>query len=230
MPDGQRLSFLWLYQDVSRLAWQRTDGASRPEGLLLEYSSPSSWSPDGRHLALVREGDVWIGTLGGGAMTAAPFLKTPETERWPEFSPDGRWLAYGSDATGRWEVYVQPFPGPGPRHLVSLEGGESPAWSPTGRELFFLSLPDSEGKREMRAVEIVTGSLLSARKPRSLFTFSQPPLRLRCQPSRCYAVSPDGQRFYATQQAPAVFGPPVTQIQLVQNWVEELKAQVQAAK
>ncbi len=229
-PDGRRLSFSWLFQGVKQLAWQETDGASGPERLLREDAAPSSWSPDGRHLAVVRNGDIRIVTFGGGTPASAPFLQTPEEEAWPEFSPDGRCLAYGSDTSGRFEVYVRPFPGPGRPVLVSRDGGESPAWSASGGELFFLSPPDPDGRREMKIVEVGGGSEFTATKPRRLFVFSQPPLRLRCMPSRCYAVSPDGQRFYATRSVDATPLPPVTKIHLVQNWVEELKARVEEAK
>jgi hypothetical protein len=127
-------------------------------------------------------------------------------------------------------VYVQPYPGTGLRQQVSLEGGESPAWSPTGRELFFLSLPDSEGKRQMMAVDLPPGRTLSLGKPRLLFAFSEPPLRLRCMPSRCYSVVPDAQQFYAVRAAPTAPAAPVTHIHLIQNWTEELKARVAAAE
>jgi hypothetical protein len=218
-----------LNQGVFQLAWQRTDGTAGPEVLARDPGWPSSWSPNGKLLALASgQGDILIASLENGKAAMEPLLRTPEIEMWPDFSPDGRWLAYGSNASGRNEVYVQPYPGPGARQQVSLEGGESPAWSPTGRELLFLSLPDSEGLRQMMAVDVRPGRTLSLGKPRRLFAFSEPPLRLRCQPTRCYAVAPDGQQFYAVRQAPTAPIPPVTHIHLIQNWTEELKARVPA--
>jgi Tol biopolymer transport system component len=226
-PDGQYVAFAWLNQGVHQLAWQRADGTAGPEVLARDPTYPSSWSPNGKLLALARgEGDISVASLENGKAAVEPLARTPEIELWPEFSPDGRWLACGSNASGRNEVYVQPYPRPGPRQQVSLEGGESPAWSPTGRELFFLSLPDSEGMRQMMAVDVRPGRTLSLGKPQRLFAFSEPPVRLRCEPSRCYAVAPDGQQFYTVRQAPTAPIPPVTHIQLVQNWTEELKARV----
>jgi Tol biopolymer transport system component len=106
---------------------------------------PSSWSPDGRLLALKKGGGIWIATVASDRATVEPLTHTAAVELWPEFSPDGRWLAYGSNDSGRFEVYVQPYPGPGPRLQVSLEGGSSPAWNPAGGELFFVSAPDTDG-------------------------------------------------------------------------------------
>ena len=228
-PDGQHVAFGWLNQGVYQLAWQRADGTAGPEVLSRDPGRPSSWSPNGKLLALAKtEGDISIASLENGKAAVEPRVRTPEIELWPDFSPDGRWLAYGSNASGRYEVHVQPYPGPAPRQQVSQEGGESPAWSPTGRGLFFLSLPDSEGMRQMMAVDVRPGRTLSLGKPQRLFAFSEPPLRLRCEPSRCYAVAADGQQFYAVRQAPTAPIPSVTHIHLVQNWTEELKARVPA--
>jgi len=230
-PDGQCVAFGWLNQGVSQLAWQRADSTAGPEVLARDASMPSSWSPNGKLLALAsEEGDILIASLENGKAAVEPLARTPEIELWPDFSPDGRWLAYGSNASGRHEVYVQPYPGPAPRQQVSLEGGESPAWSPTGRELLFLSLPDAEGLRQMMAVDVRPGRALSLGKPQRLFAFSEPPLRLRGVPVRCFAVAPDGQRFYTVRQAPTAPIPPVTHIHLVQNWTEELKARVPAGR
>jgi hypothetical protein len=181
---------------------------------------------DGRWFALAKDGDLWIATLDGGTASLAPLTTTPETEQWPEFSPDGRWLAYGSIASGRFEVYVQPYPGPGPRQIASLEGGTSPAWNPNGREILFLSPPDAEQKSRMMVVDVRPGPTLGVGRPRPVFAFSSPALGLACVPLRCYAVAPDGQRFYATQVMPTPPTPPVTHIHLVQNWTEELKTRV----
>jgi Tol biopolymer transport system component len=230
-PDGGRVAFDWLDKGVSHLAWQQIDGTAAPEILASDQGAPSSWSPDGRQLAFVKDPeDIWIATLDGGKATLAPLARTPEagTGQWPEFSPDGRWLALGSHASGRVEVYVQPYPGPGARQLVSLEGGSSPAWNPAGGELFFVSPRDSEGKYHMMVVDVRPGRTLSIGRPRPLFTFSEPPLEIACEPARCFAVAPDGQHFYATQLMPTPPVPPVTHIHLVQNWTEELKARVPA--
>jgi serine/threonine-protein kinase len=229
-PDGHRVAVSTVSQGAQQLAWQRTDGTAPPELLVAVDAppSPSSWSPDGTHLALVKNQDIWIGTLRGGTATVVPLSQTPELEWWPEFSPDGRWLAYGSNVSGRFEIYIQPYPGPGPRKQVSLEGGESPAWNPAGGEVLFLSPPDSAGKRAMMAAPVHLSPSLSAGRPQRLFALAAPPLRPWANPSRCFAVAPDGQHFYMAQVAPAAPLPPVTQIQLVQNWVEELKARVPA--
>jgi hypothetical protein len=113
---------------------------------------------------------------------------------------------------------------------VSLDGGGSPAFSPTGRELFFLSPPDPDDKRRMMAVDVRLGSAFSAGKPRPLFALSRSSIHFYCLSCRCYAVSPDGQRFYVTQPVPTAPAPRVTQIHLVQNWTEELKDRLKGAK
>jgi Tol biopolymer transport system component len=225
-PDGDRVAFGHLDEGITRLAWERADGTGVSEILARDPGWPSSWSPDGRQLALVKDDDVWIATLESGRAVLAPLATTPEAERWPEFSPDGSWLAFGSDTTGRTEVYVQPYPGPGPRQVVSLEGGSNPAWSPTGRELFFLSPLDAERKRHMMVVDVRPGPTLGIGRPRPVFAFPSPPLMLACVPARCYAVAPDGQRFYGTQMMPLPPSPPVTHIHLILNWTEELRARV----
>jgi serine/threonine-protein kinase len=228
-PDGQRLVFSWRKDGRQSVASQPADGTAPPQVLLAGAFAPSSWTPDGRHIA-VTQGDrsIVIVTVENGKASAQPVSKTPQTEGWPSFSPDGRWLAYASNVSGRLEVYVRPYPGPGPTEQVSIDGGNSPAWHPNGRELFFLSLLNPAGRRSMMAVEFATGSPHRLGRPRLLFEFNPTDLRIGCVPVRCYDVAPDGQRFYATQRRSSTPSPMVTHVSLIQNWFEELKAKVPA--
>ena len=111
----------------------------------------SSWSPDG-HLVGMKGGHLWSYPPQPTGAGSSEVAATTATETQPMFSPDGRWLAYTSNATGRLEVYVRPFPGPGEPVTVSTNGGSSPAWNPRGRELFYVE-PGTEGDR-MMAVEV----------------------------------------------------------------------------
>ena len=157
-------------------------------------------------------------SLDGGPLT--PVLASKSDVSYPEFSPDGRWLAYVSDESGRSEVYVQPYPGPGPRHRVSTGGGAAPAWSRRG-EMFYTVQVTPELMRMMSVPFTVTPSF-AAGTPQVLFEG----LYGRLQGlTRGYDVSLDGQTFYLTQRKTR---PPirVTQMVLVQNWVEELKRRV----
>jgi Tol biopolymer transport system component len=121
-----------------------------------------------------------------GFSKAIPFLKTPAMEEQARFSPDGHWVVYRSNETGRPEVYVQPFPGPGGKWQISTEGGLEPLWSPKGNELFF------RNGRKMIAVEVTTSPSFSAGTPQVLFEgrFLGPTIPLGDS-----AISPDGQRF-----------------------------------
>ena len=232
-PDGESVSFAWLDKGSYRLARRRADGSADLEVLLArEDGMPCAWSPDGRHLALWLDADLWTVTFDAGKVTRTPYLQTPSNEWGPEFSPDGRWLAYTSDVAGRPEVYIQPAAHSGPRLQVSLEGGSSPAWSANGRELFFASAHlDPAGHRmRLMVAGVHSSSALEVGKPRQLFEFDPVALGFAmgfaCVPSRCYAVSPDGQRFYAVQQLPMSPRAAVTQIHLIQNWAEELRSRV----
>ncbi len=227
-PDGRRVAFGKLDRSGRAVAWQHADRIDAAEVLVRGSAIQSSWSPDGRSLALVDADDIWIASIGTGGAVLSPLARTPDREGWPEISPDGRWLAYASNASGRFEVYVQPFPGPGARQQVSLEGGESPAWNPAGGELLFLSTADSDGRRRMWAVDVLTNPPLSIGSPRRLFEFLQTDLRLACQPVRCYAVAPDGRLFYGTQAVQPLPGssPAATEIQLVLNWTQELRTRL----
>ena len=229
-PDGRRLVFDWLTGGRFSLAVQPADSTVPPQLLMAGDITASSFTPDGRQVAVVRgrgsNRDISSVTVENGQTLERTLIQTTHDEGWPEFSPDGRWLAYGSDASGRNEVYVRPYPGPGTTELVSLEGGDNPAWHPSGHELFFLSLPDPAGKRRMMAVEFMPGSPPRIGRPRPLFSFDNRETALRCIPVRCYDVAPDGQRFYATgAQAPPP-PPVVTHINLIESWFEELKAKV----
>jgi dipeptidyl aminopeptidase/acylaminoacyl peptidase len=146
---------------------------------------------------------------------AQPFLRTQFDEAVPRFSPDGRWLAYISDESGRFEIYVQPYPGPGRKWQISTEGGTEPVWNPNGRELFYRS------GDKMMAVDIATQPGFAAGTPRKLFEgrYELPPF-----PTTNYDVSPDGQRFLLLK--PIEQEAASTQINVVLNWFEELKRRV----
>ena len=129
------------------------------------------------------------------------------------FSPDGRWLAYASDESGRTEIYVQPYPGPGAKWQISTDGGTEPQWNRNGRELFYRS-----GNR-MMAVDVGTTPNLTVSKPKQIFEGEYEPTLVS---AANYDVSPDGQRFLMLKAARVQDEAP-TQINVVLNWFQELK-------
>jgi serine/threonine-protein kinase len=224
-PDGKRIAFESNKDGALNPFWQLADGSGGLERLTIsDYTQvPMSWSPDGQLLAFTEINPTTgydICVLRMSDRKAQPFLQTPFTESAPRFSPDGRWIAYISDESGRNEVYVQPYPGPGGKWQISTEGGTEPVWNPNGRELFYRS------GNQMIAVEIVTQPGFSAGKPRMLFEGQYEPTPATA-PN--YDVSPDGQRFLMLKPSESAEAAP-TQINVVQNWFEELKQKVPTGK
>ena len=224
-PDGKRIAFNSNKEGPVNLFWQLADGSGGLERLTTgEYNqAPMSWSPDGQVLAFIEVNpttgrDIWM--LRMGDRKAQPFLRTPATESAPRFSPNGRWLAYVSNESGRFEIYVQPYPGPGEKWQISTEGGTEPVWNPNGRELFF------RNGDKMMAADVTTQPSFSAGKPRMLFEeqFEPAPATF---PN--YDVSPDGQRFLMLKLVEQAEAAP-TQINVVLNWFEELKQKVPTGK
>ncbi len=230
-PDGRRVSFLSgsggpASGGRGTISWKRVDDSNSKEEPLLSgdvVGPPLSWSPDGRVLAFVylhpvNRQDIWTVRLEDKAQ-ARPFVQTRFAEGGPAFSPDGRWLAYVSDESGRSEVYVQPFPGPGEKFLISTGGGYEPVWPRRGRELFY------RNDNAMMVVDVTTGTTFRAGKPRRLFEGRY--ARSTAVWSN-YDVTSDGQRFLMVKSVEEFTSP--TQINVVLNWFEELKAKVPAGK
>jgi len=221
-PDGKRIAFKG---SGSRLFWQPADGSGAAEVLTSNELSgnnvPGSWTPDGQVLAFmeINPGTGYdLYTLPLKDRKPQPFIRTPSLETAPRFSPDGHFIAYASDESGRIEIYVRPYPGPGGKWQISTEGGGEPVWNPKGRELFY------RAGNKMMAVDVATEGVFSAGKPKVLFEGTYVPTP-RSFPD--YDVSPDGQRFLmlkaAEQATPA-------QINVVLNWFEELKQKVPTGK
>jgi eukaryotic-like serine/threonine-protein kinase len=224
-PDGKRIAFESNKEGPYNLFWQLADGSGGLERLITsEYiSAPNSYSPDGQLLAFIEVNpttrwDIWVLRLGDRKVQ--PFLRTSFNESAPGFSPDGRWLAYVSDESGRYEVYVQPYPGPGGKWLISTEGGTEPVWNPNGRELFY------RNGDKMMAVEITTEPGFSPGKPKVLFEGKYVPTP-GTFPN--YDVAPDGQRFLMLKPSQSEEAAP-TQINVVLNWFEELKRRAPIGK
>jgi Tol biopolymer transport system component len=223
-PDGKRIAFQSTKEGPQpNLFWQMADGSGGLERLTTSQSrhAPSSWSPDGELLAYVDSTpttgtDIWVLRLSDRKVQ--PFLQTPFNETAPRFSPDGHWLAYVSDESGRNEIYVQPYPGPGGKWQISTDGGTEPVWNPNGRELFYRTVD------KMMAVDIVTQPSFSMGKPQMLFAERYLPTP-GSLPN--YDVSPDGQRFLMVKPVEQAQAAP-TQINVVLNWFEELKRRVPA--
>jgi serine/threonine-protein kinase len=228
-PDGQRLVFNWLMGGRFAVTQQPADGTAPAQALVSGNLDPSSFTPDGRHILAVRDNrDICLVAIEPGQARVQPLTEPPNTELWPEISPDGRWLAYGSTVSGRFEVYVRPYPGPGAPHQVSLDGGQSPAWDRRGGELYYLSGVGADGKRQMMVVDITTASAPRIGRPRTLFTFDNGEVNLACATVRCFDVAPDGQRFYGVKVRTPPPPTPVTHIELITNWFQDLRAKAPA--
>jgi len=221
-PDGQRITFTSAGRSDGGLFWQLADGSGGLERLCCDGGSgapASSWSPDGQLIAGGGAGGTGdLAVLRRGDRQAQILLQTPFGEGAAMFSPDGRWLAYSSNESGRSEIYVQAYPGPGGKWQISTEGGTEPLWSRNGRELFYRN-----GNR-MMAVDITTQPNFSAGKPKLLFEGQYEPTLVS---NANYDISPDGQRFLMLKAIEAEAAAP-TQINVVLNWFEDLKRRVPA--
>ncbi|HEV3140451.1 MAG TPA: hypothetical protein VGY57_08055, partial [Vicinamibacterales bacterium] len=168
-PDGRRLTLASAKEGSYSIYWRPLDGSAPDEALLSGKwpNYPFSWSPDGKFLAFVAVSPTTLQDIRVLSVdqkgTSKPFLETQFREGGPTFSPDGKWIAYVSDESGRFEIYVRPFPGPGEKWPISLEGGNEPVWPRAGRQLFY------RAGDAMMAVDIETSPAFSAGKPRKLF-------------------------------------------------------------
>jgi eukaryotic-like serine/threonine-protein kinase len=196
--------------DSRRFVYARHPGVHRPSDISLKDLSdpekdhlfavdppnvskhPFDWSPDGRFVlyGLAQKGgtqDIWV-LPSDNPRAGYPWLATPFDEAEARFSPDGRWVAYESNESGRREVFVRGFDPPGSRWQISSGGGTAPRWSADGRELYFVS-----GEHQLTAVGVRLGSRFDASAPRPLFELRR--LQPNPQWPTPYAVSSDRQRF-----------------------------------
>jgi serine/threonine-protein kinase len=230
-PDGRRIAFSSTRASAEENAFLvSADGSGTPDRLVTCEcpSHATSWTPDGRTIVGVerKENNYDIVLVDvAGTHQKTPLLHSKADENYPDISPDGRWIAYVSNESGRSEVYAQPFPNLGSRHQISIDGGTAPAWSRDGRELFYTTTAPTPGGQasltRMMAVAVTAVPSFVASPPRVLFEGRYGATAI----VRPYDVTADGQRFLMVKQkdrAPAF----VSQMILVQNWLEELKARV----
>lgn len=211
--DGRRIAF--ANKPGGRpygfaVRWIPADGSDSAETLLpFGFGQfPQTFTSDGRTLVLqIRHPangfDIWTLPMRG-ERTLRPYLRGPSDEHSPAVSPDGRWLAYVSNESGRDEVYVQPFPKPGTRVLVSSGGGREPRWAASGREIFY------RGEPGMVATAVTTSP--SFRVGGRIVLFDDKPFLAHLY-GAAYDVHPDGRRFLMIRR-----GLESPQVVVVLNW------------
>ncbi len=230
-PDGQGIVFASYGHDAQGIYWIRYDGNGDPQRLMEiggDTPSPYSFSPNGNRLAysVYRTGtelsEIWTVPIEGDrdrprAGRAEMFLGNAGYADAPAFSPDGRWLAYFSNESGNYEVYVRPFPGPGERVQISTGGGSRPLWSRDGRHLYFL-----DGEARINVVDCsATGSSFSAGRPRR---WSDRSLAF-VGGNYPYTLAPDGQSFAVVLRSGTQEQPQQTSkdsVRVLLNFSEEL--------
>ena len=221
-PDGTEIGFS-SNREGSFALYARAADLSSETRLLVPARDASGlytavWTPDGGRLIyrrggpLVSEaGDLWYAAPDPDS-TPAVILDTPYIEYNPSISPDGRWLAYQSDESGQFEVYVRPFPGPGGQSLVSVNGGMNPRWAHSGTEIFYVA---SDQSMTVATVRADSDFVVESRERLTPWPY------LVGIPMRHYDLSPDDRRFMAIG-IPSEDQDQATYI-LVQNFFEELR-------
>lgn len=228
----KRVTYSGYKDGKHALLWKPTDGSAGEE-LLTTSDSPTFpwfWSPDGKTLLYTEINPVtgWdvLMLARDGDRKPRPLLQTPFQDEWASWSPDGRWIAYNSDESGRQEVYVASFPNLGTKMRISTGGGLHPQWAPNGKELYYRTGASMESlsarafaqRVGMMAVPIETTPTLRVGKPRELFEGPY------FDSGHDYAVTPDGKGFIMIRESESQSGP--NEMHVVLNWLQELRWRV----
>jgi serine/threonine protein kinase len=226
-PDGLRLAFRSWQAGGMTMWWMQSDRSGSPQRLdpAGTRQSPVSFSPDGKFLAFDQKNpetreDAWVLPLEGDTKPRQ-IAQTKFGEGSMKFSPDGRWVAYSSDESGKPEIYVQAFPGPGRKEQISTGGGTDPVWRRSGGELYY------RADDKMMAVSLTTHPKFEASAPKLLWegAYSHGTGASCGMPgvsSSNYDVSADGQRFLMVKDDDA--SAYATKVVVVLNWAERVKA------
>jgi Tol biopolymer transport system component len=217
-PDGSQIAFVSGRMGPYNLYVRPANAAAEEKRVLQtpDFQYPQDWSRDGRYLLYFSidpktARDLWVLDMSDGKQSRRPVVNTSADERLAQFSPDGRWLAYETNASGRFEIVVQPFPAPTGKWQVSTNGGIQPRWSTDGKELYFIA------DEKLMAVQVTTSpekdSTFDYRTPVPLFptgigALGGSPFRPQ------YDVSRDG-RFLINQPVEDATTAPIT---LILNW------------
>jgi serine/threonine-protein kinase len=218
-PDGKWIAFSSDRGGRGAVYRKPSDGSGDAELLLRADDSsytPNSWSPDGRYLAVdgvTGTSDITILSIEDGEIIE--FLYTDHDEYMSAFSPDGKWIAYRADESGRYEIYVRPFPGPGGKWQISVNGGAEPYWSKDGSKIFFR---DDE---QFLVVDVETsGGSFRAGRPRVAVEEVE-----QLIPEWTYSVDANGERFLKIARAEEGQSGP-DRVVVVVNWFDELRRRV----
>jgi Tol biopolymer transport system component len=220
-PDGERIVFTWIQPGAKPGLYEKPASGAGKEDRLLQMDAagrPLDWSADGRFLLFQTraadrgvKGKLWVLPFFGERKPFA-LLGTPFDESSGAFSPDGKWVAYVSDESGRPEVYVQTFPISNAKWRISTNGGRQPRWRGDGREIFYVA-PDNR----IMAVAVKSGSSFEAGIPSALFRIGT---EYGTGFLHQYAVTRDGERFLVILAAETHVAQPIT---VVFNWESDLK-------
>jgi len=225
--DGTRIIYRGTSQGLRNLSWRMADGSGIEERLATKQDAiqtPTSVSPDGHWLVFNENSaqepggvNIWLMQLDGDR-TPRHFFTAPAGESDGQFSPDGKWLAYQASVSSRQEIYVSPFPGPGPRRQVSTDGGIEPLWSRDGRELFF------QNGSKLMSVSVSPGTEWSASQPHVVHEggFVRGPTG-----NTSWTIARDGMRFLHVQLVESDRA--ITHVELVLNWFSELKERLSSS-
>jgi Tol biopolymer transport system component len=222
LPDGRRLMIHRSgFQNGKDFIFEKPIGVTSAETVIREpdgeHAHPTDVSSDGRYLIYegesTVESDVWVAELTG-SRTVRPYVQTPSTEVQGTLSPDDRWLAYTSNVSGSFEIYVQSFPEPGAQIQVSANGGSQPRWGRDGTELFYLAPDDT-----LMAVPVRSTQPLEFGPPKALFQVFTSQIGAPAQIPP-FDVTPDGQRFIVS----VVVRRDDPSVHLLLNWPAMLKA------
>jgi serine/threonine-protein kinase len=228
-PDGERVAFASYRGGEIGIYWKKADGDNEAELLVSsdhagELLAPSSWSPDGKMLAYWKfrvsehepgQYDLWITDIDGDR-EPRPLVATEAQDFGAAISPDGRWLAYVSDVSGRSEIFVQPFPQGGERRQITTDEGEKPIWSPDGRTVYFT---DAYYSGRIMAVPVSTMPRFQSQAPRTLLEPQRELAGYRGHPN--FDIAPDGKSFVMIK-SDEEWGR-TSEIRVILNWFEELE-------